>query len=189
MNEILIAILTAIIGGLVGTYFGARFLNMREESKMKEVRAIAIKALDVLKKYSKQSYRNAENDFNTSLSLVEKRTVLVALHKLGIPIGIPSDEAFNIRKVYFVDTMIDEDVIEDIIIQVRKGYCDHLFYLDPDKHFTATGIYYRGKWFWYSWACEDLLYEYGNSKADAVDEDVEIIAWMPLPEPYKEKEE
>ena len=122
MNEFLIAISTAIIGGLIGTYSGARFLNMREESKMKEVRAIAIKALDVLKKYSKQSYRNAENDFNTSLSLVEKRTVLVALHKLGIPIGIPSDEAFNIRKVYFVDTMIDEDVIEDIILQVRKGY-------------------------------------------------------------------
>ena len=63
------------------------------------------------------------------------------------------------------------------------------YYVDiKDKHFTATGIYYRGKWFWYSWACEDLLYEYGNSKADAVDEDVEIIAWMPLPEPWKEEE-
>ena len=60
------------------------------------------------------------------------------------------------------------------------------YYVDiKDKHFTATGIYYRGKWFWYSWACEDLLYEYGNSKADAVDEDVEIIAWMPLPECYR----
>lgn len=142
MNEILIAISTAIIGGLVGTYFGARFLNMREESKMNAVREIAIKALEVLKKYSKQSFRNAENDFNTSLSLVEKRTVLVALHKLGIPIGIPSDEPFNIGKVYFVDTVIDEDVIEDIILQVRKGYCDHLFYLDPDKHFTANYALY-----------------------------------------------
>ena len=60
------------------------------------------------------------------------------------------------------------------------------YYVDiKDKHFTSTGIYYRGKWFWYSWACEDLLYEYGNSKADAVDEDVEIVAWMPLPEPWK----
>ena len=60
------------------------------------------------------------------------------------------------------------------------------YYVDiKDKHFTATGIYYRGKWFWYSCLCEDLLYEYGNSKADAVDEDVEIVAWMPLPEPYK----
>ena len=68
----------------------------------------------------------------------EKRTVLVALHKLGIPIGLPSDEAFNIRKIYFVDTIIDEEAIEDIILQVNKGYCDNLFYLDTDKHFTAN---------------------------------------------------
>lgn len=34
MSEILIVLLTAIIGGLIGTYFGARFLNMREESKL-----------------------------------------------------------------------------------------------------------------------------------------------------------
>lgn len=140
--SILVPILTAVIGGLIGTYFGARFLNMREESKMEKVRTIAIKALMVLRKYSKQSFRNAENEFNTSLSLVEKRTILVALHKLGIPIGVPSDEAFNIRKVYFVDTTIDKDVIEDIILQVKKGYCDHLFYLDPDQHFTANYALY-----------------------------------------------
>lgn len=138
MNDIIIPLATAIIGALIGTYGGAYFLSKRQEVKMDKVRAIAIKALVVLKKYSKQSFRNAENDFNTSLSLVEKRTVLVALHKLGIPFGLPSDEAFNIRKVYFVDTTIDEDFIDDIILQVDKGYCDHLFYLDTDKHFTAN---------------------------------------------------
>ena len=68
MNEIIIAFLTALVGGLIGTYGGARFLNLREDYKMKKVRAIAIKALDVIKKYSKQSYMNAESDFNTSLS-------------------------------------------------------------------------------------------------------------------------
>lgn len=140
--EYIIALLTAIIGGIIGTYCGARFLNKREEDKMEMVRAIGIKALEVLKKYSKQSYRNAENDFNTSLSLVEKRTVLVALHKLGIPIGTPSDESFNIKKVCFVDTPIDVDVINDIILQIQKGYCDHLFYADPDKHFAANDTLY-----------------------------------------------
>lgn len=134
----MISLLIAIIGALIGTYGGAYFLGRMQESKMKEVRGIAIKALMVLKKYSKQSYRNAENEFNTSLSLVEKRTVLVMMHKLGIPIGIPRDEAFNIRKIYFVDTIIDGDVVDDIILQVNKGYCDHLFYLDPDTHFTAN---------------------------------------------------
>ena len=138
MSGIIIPLATAIIGALIGTYCGAYFLTKRQEAKMKKVRAIAIKALEVLKKYSKQSFRNAENDFNTSLTLVEKRTVLVALHKLGIPIGLPSDEAFNIRKIYFVDTIIDEEAIEDIILQVNKGYCDNLFYLDTDKHFTAN---------------------------------------------------
>ena len=61
MNEIIIAFLTALVGGLIGTYGGARFLNLREDYKMKKVRAIAIKALDVIKKYSKQSYMNAEH--------------------------------------------------------------------------------------------------------------------------------
>lgn len=142
MESIIIALLTTALGGLIGTYLGAYFLNNRGEKKMKNVRAIGIKALEVLKKYSKQSYRNAENDFNTSLSLVEKRTILVALHKLGIPIGCPSDESFNIKKVYFMDAIIDKDDINNIISQVKSGYCDHLFYLDPDTHFTANNALY-----------------------------------------------
>ena len=70
---------------------------------MKKVRAIVIKALDVIKKYSKQSYMNAESDFNTSLSITEKRMVIVALHKLGIPMGVPANEVFDIRKIHFLD--------------------------------------------------------------------------------------
>jgi len=138
MANFIIALLTALIGGLIGTYFGARFLNMREESKMQRVRDIAIKALNLIKKYAKQSYRNAENDFNTSLSITEKRMVIVALHKLGIPIGVPSNEVFNIRKVFFVNTTIEEDEIDGIILQINKGFCDNLFYIDPDTYFAAN---------------------------------------------------
>jgi hypothetical protein len=138
MANFIIALLTALIGGLIGTYFGARFLNMREESKMQRVRDIAIKALNVIKKYAKQSYRNAENDFNTSLSITEKRMVIVALHKLGVPIGVPSNEVFNIRKVFFVNTIIEEDEINGIILQINKGFCDNLFYIDPDTYFAAN---------------------------------------------------
>lgn len=138
MANFIIALLTALIGGLIGTYFGARFLNMREESKMQRVRDIAIKALNVIKKYAKQSYRNSENDFNTSLSITEKRMVIVALHKLGIPIGVPSNEVFNIRKVFFVNTTIEEDEIDGIILQINKGFCDNLFYIDPDTYFAAN---------------------------------------------------
>lgn len=138
MANFIIALLTALIGGLIGTYFGARFLNMREENKMQRVRDIAIKALNVIKKYAKQSYRNAENDFNTSLSITEKRMVIVALHKLGVPIGVPSNEVFNIRKVFFVNTTIEEDEIDGIILQINKGFCDNLFYIDPDTYFAAN---------------------------------------------------
>ena len=138
MTDIIIPIITAIIGALIGTYGGAYFFGRRQERKMNKVRAIAIKALNVLKKYSKQSFRNAENDFNTSLSLVEKRTVLVALHKLGIPIGVPSDEVFDIRKIYFIDSVINKDELDGIILQISKGYCDNLFYIDPDTYFAAN---------------------------------------------------
>lgn len=138
MTDIIIPIITAIIGALIGTYGGAYFFGRRQERKMNKVRAIAIKALNVLKKYSKQSFRNAENDFNTSLSLVEKRTVLVALHKLGIPIGVPSDEVFDIRKIHFIDSVINKDELDGIILQISKGYCDNLFYIDPDTYFAAN---------------------------------------------------
>ena len=67
-----------------------------------------------------------------------------------------------------------------------------VYYMDiKDKPFTATAIYFRGKWFWYSCVIEDWLAEYGSNESllanlrEAVDRDIEIMAWMPLPEPYK----
>jgi len=54
-----------------------------------------------------------------------------------------------------------------------------------DKNFVATGIHYRGRWYWYSTTCADYLGEYGSNDIDKVDDAVEIVAWMPLPESYK----
>ena len=58
-----------------------------------------------------------------------------------------------------------------------------------DKNFVATGIYYRGQWYWYSTTCADYLGEYGSNEVDKVDAAIEIIAWCPLPEPYKANKE
>ena len=58
-----------------------------------------------------------------------------------------------------------------------------------DKNFVATGIYYRGQWYWYSTTCADYLGEYGSNEVDKVDDAVEIVAWMPLPQPYKAESE
>ena len=67
-----------------------------------------------------------------------------------------------------------------------------VYYADiKDKPYTATAIYFRGKWFWYSCVIEDWLSEYGSNESllanlrEAVDRDIEITAWMPLPEPYR----
>ena len=53
-----------------------------------------------------------------------------------------------------------------------------------DKPFTATGCYCDGKWYWYSVTCQDYLDEYRYCDVDSMEEEIEVIAWMPLPEPY-----
>ena len=63
------------------------------------------------------------------------------------------------------------------------------YYADiKDKPFTATGHYCNGRWWWYSAVCQDYLDESGECEMDKMDGDIEVIAWMPLPEPYKETE-
>ena len=57
-----------------------------------------------------------------------------------------------------------------------------------NKNFVATGIHYRGQWYWYSTTCADYLGEYGSNDIDKVDDAVEIVAWMPLPKPYEPQE-
>ena len=57
-----------------------------------------------------------------------------------------------------------------------------------DKPATATAVYYREKWYWSSSTCADLLAEYGRNPNDEIDDGIEIVAWMPLPEPYREGE-
>lgn len=61
------------------------------------------------------------------------------------------------------------------------------YYADiKGKRFTACAHYHRGKWWWYSSVCQDLLDEYGEScMADEVDGAIEIIAWKPIGEPYR----
>lgn len=58
-----------------------------------------------------------------------------------------------------------------------------------DKPFTASAVYYGGKWYWYSSVCVDILAEYGKNDTDEIDGAIEITAWMPLPKPYEERKE
>ncbi len=57
-----------------------------------------------------------------------------------------------------------------------------------DKPFTATGVYFKGQWYWWSTLCTDILAEYSHNHDDIIDDDVEITAWMPLPPSYQGEE-
>ena len=54
------------------------------------------------------------------------------------------------------------------------------------KPFTATGVYFNGQWYWWSTLCTDILAEYSHNYDDIIDKAIEVIAWQPLPKPYKE---
>jgi len=63
------------------------------------------------------------------------------------------------------------------------------YYADiKDKPFTATGVYFNGQWYWWSTLCTDILAEYSHNYDDVIDDDIEIIAWQPLPESYEPQE-
>lgn len=55
------------------------------------------------------------------------------------------------------------------------------YYADiAEKPFVASGLRYCDKWYWYSSVCQDLHQDF-----DLIDKDIEVVAWMPLPKPYK----
>ena len=55
-----------------------------------------------------------------------------------------------------------------------------------DVPFVDSAVYYRGKWYWWDATVIDVLAEYGKDcNAEQIDKDIEILAWQPLPTPYK----
>lgn len=56
------------------------------------------------------------------------------------------------------------------------------------KHYVGVAHFKNGKWYWYSSVTEDVLMEYGKYESEEFDEAIQPIAWMPLPEPYKEED-
>lgn len=55
-----------------------------------------------------------------------------------------------------------------------------------DVPLVDSAVYYRGKWYWWHATVIDVLAEYGEDcNAEQIDKDIEILAWMLLPKPYK----
>ena len=136
----LLPLISGAIGALIGTYGGSYFLHWKQEKKIKNVRSMAVKALDIFKEYAqhKKSYADSANEFNTKLNVSEKRAVVVALHKIGIPFEISTKDDFDIKNLRLKDIIIDRDEIDAMIQQIEKGNCDNLFFIDIESYFTSN---------------------------------------------------
>ena len=86
-----------------------------------------------------------------------------------------------------------EERLPDDLAEVNVTWVNHepepYYDFVKDKPFTASAVYYKGDWYWYSSACVDILAEYGKNEIDKLDDAIEITAWMPFPEPYQERGE
>lgn len=140
MNTILIQIAIIVVTALVGGFLGAYFQYWFQNRKLSKIRCIAIKALRIFLDYARknQTFDMAASEFNNRVNIVEKRAVLVALCKLGIPIVKPVDESFCIEHVRFEREVIDKETIKLMIGQVNKGNCDELFFSDVETYFSSN---------------------------------------------------
>jgi len=75
--------------------------------------------------------------------------------------------------------------IKPVIVTWKNNDPKSYYQYIVGKHFIGTAHFKNGKWFWYSSVTEDLLAEYGKCDSEEFDEAIEVIAWMPLPEPYR----
>ena len=85
-----------------------------------------------------------------------------------------------------VSEKLPED-IKPVIVTWKNNDPKSYYQYIVGKHYIGTAHYKNGKWYWYSSVTEDLLAEYGKCEAEEFDEAIEVVAWMPLPEPYKEE--
>ena len=100
---------------------------------------------------------------------------------IDVAIGILETEPTVREWIPCSERLPENDVPVNIVWTNHKP---ESYYADiKDKPFTATGICHNGKWYWFSCLCEDYLKLYGRSEMDEVDEEIEILFWMPLPEP------
>lgn len=118
-------IIIALASALIGNYFGTYFLAKREEKKVNKVRAITIRALDIIKGYTMHNgtYDKACQELNMKLNITDKRAVIVALHKVGLPIQMPANAPFDIKNIRLSNDVIDTDLLDDAKTQIEHGHC------------------------------------------------------------------
>lgn len=78
---------------------------------------------------------------------------------------------------------IDMQVVNVTWINTNPPHgCEYM----KDIPYTTTCVYHWKKWYWYSPTIREDLAE--GYDCEPVEDEIIIVAWMPLPEPWKGKE-
>ena len=79
---------------------------------------------------------------------------------------------------------LPEDLVAVNVTWINR--CPENYYMQiKDKPFTDTAVLYQGKWYWWDSTIIDYLSECGICISGLVNKSIDILAWQPLPEPYK----
>lgn len=116
----------------------------------------------------------------------ENRTMADLLFKAADTIEMLSEKVRADRPQEWIpcSERLPED-IRPVIVTWKNTDPKSYYQYIVGKHFIGTAHYHRGKWYWYSSVTEDLLAEYGKCDSEEFDEAIEVVAWMPLPQPWK----
>lgn len=130
--------------------------------------------------YSRHSgeYMTVDEAIREFISLIDEET----------PTAIEELTDTNVGKWIPVTERLPKDGEAVNVVWVNHSPVIYYQYI-KDKPQTATGVYYRGQWYWWSAVVQDYLAEYGEWEPDKMDDAIEVTHWMPLPEPPKEAEE
>ena len=88
-----------------------------------------------------------------------------------------------------VEDALPENLTPVIITYANRYPIMPCYQKDKNKPYVGAAYCHNDKWFWYSVTCEDLLAEYGYSFADEMDDAIEVLAWMPMPDAYEPEKE
>jgi hypothetical protein len=130
------------------------------------------------------------SEFPNNSDTISRQAVLDAVEKNACNTQRIMDAVNNLPSVQPEPQWIlcDERMPDDLS-EVNVTWVNHnpepYYEFTKDKPFTATAVYYKSEWYWYSATCVDYLAEYGRCDWNKVSDVIEIIAWMPLPEAYK----
>ena len=165
-----------VLKPLANSYIDYANITMKEEDDdISEALEIAVDALK-----TQLSQEDATSDLISRQEAIDALDCINGVEEVlrSLPPAQPEPQWIPVSE------RLPEDLAEVITTWVNRDPLPYYEFM-RDKPFTAVSVHYKGEWYWYSSTCADYLEEYGRNDRDKVDKSIEIIAWMPLPKPYK----